>query len=207
MPTPRPHRLLAALGIAIATALFMPNAVAGLAATPDGTDRVVAHAAVRDVNSALVGVLTLVTTRDGRIVITGRLSGLSPGFHGFHIHAVGICDPTAVDPAGNPAPFATAGPHLNPRGAVHGHHAGDLPVLLVTRNGTVRLVTETDMVTRAEIFDADRSAFIIHATTDNYANIPTRYVSTTTNQPGPDAATQATGDSGGRVACGVIQAS
>ena len=52
------------------------------------------------------------------------------------------------------------------------------------------------------LFDADGSAFIVHAAPDNYANISTRY--SAAGVPGPDAATLATGDAGGRVLCGVI---
>ena len=52
-----------------------------------------------------------------------------------------------------------------------------------------------------DLFDADGSAFILHANADNYANIPTdRY------DPDPDATTLATGDAGSRIACGVIKA-
>ena len=50
-----------------------------------------------------------------------------------------------------------------------------------------------------DLFDADGSAVIVHAGPDNYANIPTRYTG-----PVPDATTLATGDAGGRVACGVV---
>jgi Cu-Zn family superoxide dismutase len=53
-----------------------------------------------------------------------------------------------------------------------------------------------------DLFDLDGSAIIVHANPDNYANIPKdRY------DPDPDATTLATGDAGGRVACGVIKPS
>ena len=61
---------------------------------------------------------------------------------------------------------------------------------------------ETDSTTFAQIFDADGAALIIHAGPDNLANIPARY--SANGVAGPDAATLATGDSGGRFACGVI---
>jgi Cu-Zn family superoxide dismutase len=47
-------------------------------------------------------------------------------------------------------------------------------------------------------------AVILHAGPDNLANVPVRYVTGTPPVAGPDAATKATGDSGGRIACGVI---
>ena len=79
------------------------------------------------------GTLRFVPT-DGKVTITARLSGLTPGFHGFHIHSVATCDPAAVDTGGNPVPFFTAGGHYNPVTTnTHGAHAGDMPPLLVGR--------------------------------------------------------------------------
>lgn len=161
-----------------------------------------ARASVRDVNGVFLGTVTL-DSASGKLFLTGRLSGLAAGFHGFHIHAVGICDPRAVDPAtGAVVPFFTAGGHLNPGGTTHGNHAGDLPSLKVSTDGRATAVTETSTVTLAQIFDADGAAFIIHAGPDNFANIPARY--SAAGVPGPDTATNNTGDSGGRTACGVL---
>jgi Cu-Zn family superoxide dismutase len=144
-----------------------------------------------------------IQSSNGKLVVGGRLSGLTAGFHGFHIHSVGICDPRAVDPAtGAVVPFFTAGGHLNPGGAGHGNHAGDLPSLKVAADGRTISVNETDTVTFAQIFDADGAAIIVHVGPDNFANIPARY--TSGGVAGPDAATLATGDSGGRFACGII---
>jgi len=201
----RAVRLLAALVLVAGIAGFMPKALAG--DTPEAlADSSSARATVRSTTGANLGFVSIQRLRNGHLVVAGQLSGLTAGFHGFHIHAVGICNPTAVDPAtGAVVPFFTAGGHLNPGAATHGNHAGDLPVLLVSDDGTARSLTETDNVTLAQILDADGAAFIIHALPDNLANIPTRYQSSTAGSaPGPDAATLATGDSGGRVACGVI---
>ncbi len=158
----------------------------------------IGRATVRSVTGAALGSVRL-DTHNRKTVLSGRLSGLSPGFHGFHVHAVGICNPNATDPNGVVVPFVTAGGHLNLSGTTHGHHAGDLPSLSVSADGTAASVTENDQLTPAALFDADGSAIIIHALADNFANIPVRYSPT-----GPDAATQATGDSGGRIACGVL---
>src|SRR5262245_49110215 len=57
-----------------------------------------ARAVVRDVNGAFLGVVTL-TPAGGKLVVTGRLNGLTQGFHGFHVHSVGKCEPAAIDPA------------------------------------------------------------------------------------------------------------
>jgi Cu-Zn family superoxide dismutase len=160
--------------------------------------------AIRGADGAFVGTVTFQSSTRGTVLVIVHVSGLTPGFHGLHVHTVGVCDPTTTDSAGNPAPFLSAGLHFNPASGGHGDHAGDLPALLVTSGGRATAIVETDRFTTASLRDADGSAIIVHALPDNLANIPTRYVSSTTGQPGPDAATLATGDSGGRVACGVI---
>ena len=182
----------AATGVAV---LQMGSATAALAKP--------AKAVVHDVNGANLGTV-LIQPIGTKLIITGKLSGLTAGFHGFHIHSVGICDPKATDAAGNIVPFGSAGGHLNPAGTTHGHHAGDLPLLYVSADGTASSIFETDATNLATILDADGGALIIHALPDNYANIPPRY--SANGVAGPDAATLGTGDSGGRVGCGVITA-
>jgi len=198
-------RGLIALAVIAASAALLPGSFAGATGGPTTADGPTARATVRNVNNVVLGTLLIQRVSSTRLAVAGQLNGLAQGFHGFHIHGVGICNPTAVDPAtGLVVPFFTAGGHLNPGATSHGTHAGDLPSLYVGRDGVTRQVVETDAATLSAIFDADGSAFIIHAAPDNFANIPTRYVSQTTGLAGPDAATLATGDSGGRVACGVI---
>jgi superoxide dismutase, Cu-Zn family len=204
----RTLRRLAAITVALASIAVAPS-VSNALSTSDAdplADSSRARATVRNTTNAVLGSVTIERNRDGELAISGRLSGLAPGFHGFHIHEAGICDPNATDPAGNPTPFSTAGGHLNPAGVGHGQHAGDLPLLTVASDGSARAAFDTDTARLSQILDANGSAFIIHAAPDNYANIPTRYTSSTTGQAGPDAATLATGDAGGRVACGVIAA-
>lgn len=138
---------------------------------------------------------------DGVVSVRAAVNGLTPGFHGFHIHAVGSCDPSI--PTGQTSPFTSAGGHLNPTGATHGSHAGDQPVLLVNADGSAYARFSSDRYGVESLFDADGSAFIVHAAPDNYANISTRY--SAGGIAGPDAATLATGDAGGRVLCGVIE--
>jgi superoxide dismutase, Cu-Zn family len=127
--------------------------------------------------------------RDGEVRVLVRVHDLSPGFHGFHIHTTGRCDAPA---------FTTAGGHLNPAGATHNAHAGDLPSLLVKADGTGKLVAATDRFSIADLRDADGSAVMVHSGPDNFANIPPRYGT-------PDQETLNTGDSGMRVACGVVR--
>lgn len=127
--------------------------------------------------------------RDDAVFVFARVRDLPPGFHGFHVHTVGLCQPPG---------FTSGGGHLNPTEAPHGEHAGDLPVLLVNEDGTGVLATVTDRFALDDLRDADGSAVIVHEQADNYANIPARY-------GGPDADTLLSGDSGGRIACGEVR--
>lgn len=146
-----------------------------------------ATADLRNAKGEKVGNLTLTQEADGvRGVV--EASNLPPGFHGFHIHAVGKCDP----------PFTSAGGHFNPTNQNHPNHAGDLPNLLVNGDGKASAAMKSGRFKVADLFDADGSALIIHADADNHANIASRY------QLNPDQATLSTGDAGGRIACGVI---
>jgi Cu-Zn family superoxide dismutase len=176
--------VLAVLGSAIGLAL-----AAGGAANADDDDDDGARATIRDAAGARVGTATLSEDRGG-VEVRATVRGLTPGFHGFHIHSVGECV----------APFTSAGGHFNLPGAGHPSHSGDMPVLLVNEDGKGEARFETDRFRISDLFDADGSAIIIHALADNYANIPTRY-----SASGPDATTLATGDAGGRVACGLIR--
>jgi Cu-Zn family superoxide dismutase len=126
--------------------------------------------------------------RDHVVQILVRVRDLSPGFHGFHVHTTGLCDPPA---------FTSAGGHFNPAGTPHNAHAGDLPSLLVIKDGTATLAAVTDRFSIADLRDADGSAVIVHSGPDNFANIPPRYGT-------PDQETLNTGDSGSRIACGVL---
>ena len=143
-----------------------------------------------------MGVVKLTQERgEGKVLVRSAAHDLPAGFHGFHVHAVGVCVP----------PFTSAGGHYNPAGTDHGDHAGDMPMLLVNGDGSADLRFKTDRFALEDLFDADGSAIIVHAAPDNYANIPDRYHSHTEDVFGPDSATRATGDAGGRHACGVVR--
>ena len=176
-------RRIATLFVAGASLLGLS---AGIAAGGIG-DGSSARAVLRDAAGHRVGLVQL--TRSGAGVrVRVEVNGLSAGFHGFHVHTTGVCT----------APlFTSAGGHFNPGDAGHPNHAADMPVLLVNGDGTgeARFVSD-----RLRLADVVGKALIVHAGPDNYANIPTRYSAT-----GPDATTLATGDAGGRSACGVIR--
>ena len=151
-----------------------------------------------DAGGAEVGTVTLSEHEEGT-QLSVEVTGLPPGFHGFHVHAVGVCEPDSVSPT-DPSmtgDFLSAGGHLGAGEADHGQHAGDLPVLYVDQSGSGALQTVTDGFTLAEFTEDDGSAVMVHAGPDNYANVPERYA-----PGGPDEMTRATGDAGGRIACG-----
>jgi Cu-Zn family superoxide dismutase len=122
-----------------------------------------------------------------RIVMDVR--GLPPGLHGVHIHEMGKCEGPA---------FTTAGGHFNPNGKQHGalnpqgSHAGDLPNINIAADGSGRLETTTEQISLLSganaLYDADGSAIVVHAAADDFRTDPT-------------------GNSGARIACGVISKS
>lgn len=180
--------------IASIAAALVGGALAGavLAQGGQSVDKRVARATLVDAGGATIGVVRFERrgrSRALRVSVTVRK--LSPGFHGFHVHTVGKCEGPS---------FMTAGPHLNPAGAGHPGHAGDMPPLLVTGGGKAEARFTTDRFSLADLRDGDGSAVMVHGLPDNQANIPAdRY------DPDPDAMTLATGDSGARVGCGIVR--
>lgn len=119
------------------------------------------------------------------VEVTAHVAGLTPGTHGFHIHEKGDCS----------APDATsAGGHFNPTGKPHGnpmqgeHHLGDLPMLQADTSGNARVnATIRGASLRGGATNLIGRAVVVHAAADDYRSQPA-------------------GDSGARVACGVITA-
>lgn len=183
--------VLAALALGAAT---VASAGGGRAERPGGDDHGkrgrYASATLLNTAGERVGRVWLHERRGHGVVdVVARVRDLPPGFHGLHIHTTGRCDAPG---------FTSAGGHFNPAGASHGAHAGDLPSLLVNADGRGRLATATDRFTIADLRDADGSAVIVHSGPDNFANIPPRYGT-------PDQETLNTGDSGSRIACGIVR--
>ena len=162
-----------------------------------------AFADLVDAEGASRGTVQFAETGGGTL-ITVDGTGLPPGFHGLHIHTTGQCEPDSEKPGepGERGAFLSAGGHLaGPDGdAGHPEHAGDLPPLYVTEDGSARIVTLTDRLDRDLLLDEDGSAVMIHEKSDNLANIPERYA-----PEGPDEDTRSAGDGGSRIACGVLE--
>ena len=163
----------------------------------DGGDRGHVHVVLRNASGAAIGYVNL-TSSDGATLVSVHAWSLMPGFHGFHIHSMGVCNPAT------PAPFTSAGGHFNPTGTAEGMQAGAFPVLLANADGTATASFRDGNFTLKQLSGPTGSSIVIHAMPDNYANIPARY--TAGGVPGPDMETQMTGDGGTRVACGVIAA-
>jgi Cu-Zn family superoxide dismutase len=187
-----------AVGLAAATA-FAQEQTATPAPEMTQPDAAVS---LSGVDGQAYGIFTF-TVYDYRIIVSGQVTGMPPGFHGLHIHTSGRCE----DDGGGP--FSAAGDHLNLMGLNHPDHAGDLPPLLVLQDGTAYLSVSTDRFTMDDLLDEDGSSLIVHERPDNFGNIPDRYFSfdeagNRASEGGPDEETLATGDSGARIACGVI---
>lgn len=207
------------------TAAAAATAVVGLTACTDegetassapGTSAPVEHstaesdgvtATVKDPSGTELGTVTFTVEGSSATIVTADLEGLEPGLHGFHIHSNPVCeaDSAAPDDPEKTGDFLSAGGHFNV-GEEHGHdhgsnggHAGDLPVLLATAEGTAHLEVTTDRFTLEDLTEGEGRSIIVHEKADNHANIPERYA-----PEGPDEDTLATGDAGSRVGCGVI---
>jgi Cu-Zn family superoxide dismutase len=122
---------------------------------------------------------------DGAVRLTGTITGLEPNSeHGFHVHEKGDCS----------APDASsAGGHFNPTSQVHGnpasppHHAGDTPNLLADAQGNAQVNATLEGVTVGSgPNDLLGKALVLHAKVDDYKSQPA-------------------GNSGSRIACGVIE--
>jgi len=190
------------------TTLSPASATAGTSSTSDtggstgSAGDVTANADLVNPAGAQIG--TVEFSVNGTVVtVTAEVEGLPAGFKGFHIHSIGKCEPNSANPTdpSKVGDFLSAGGHLGAEAAAHPGHEGDLSSLQVGQDGSAQLVTTTDAFDVDALLDADGSAVMVHAGPDNFGNIPTRYAPT-----GPDAETQATGDSGGRAACGVVEA-
>jgi Cu-Zn family superoxide dismutase len=184
-----------------------------LSAEPDGP-AASAQATLRAADGRKVGWVKFTTRRDRtyvRVWLDLRkrpgLTGLD-AFHGLHVHANDVPGNGAgcvADPAQPPGTwFAAVDGHLTMPGHGHGRHAGDLPPVLLDADGTADLKFTT---ARLAVVALENRAVVLHAGPDNLGNVPvgTAPDAYTPNSPAATAKTQATGNAGDRVACGVIQ--
>jgi Cu-Zn family superoxide dismutase len=149
-----------------------------------------AVAILYNVNGAPIGTAQLWQDQNGLVSVEIASLALPPGTHGIHFHAVGLCE-------GGTTAFSTAGAHFNPLGKEHGlenpngPHAGDAPNVVTPASGIGRVTFSTNRVSLTpgtiSLFDADGSSIVVHANAD-------------------DQRSQPSGNSGARIACGVVRA-
>ena len=165
-------------------ALPLAAALAACATVDEQPSQRVGQATLRLANGLPAGTAQLLTAGGG-VNISIAFAGISEGVHGVHLHTVGSC----VAPE-----FTSAGDHLNPDGRQHGTanpagpHWGDLPNVTIGRAGTGTLSATLRGAPEgvlARLFDGDGTAVVLHATADDYRTDPS-------------------GNSGGRIACGVL---
>lgn len=183
------HRSISAAVAALAAALFafaLPSS-----AQPSSGLR----AALSDPGGRSVGQATATGTPNG-VTLVIEVEGLSPGQHGFHVHEGSECAPAPDKATGGVVPFGAAGPHFDPlRSGRHGRpeqsakeaHAGDLPNLEVGADGRGQLTFSTGKLTVSEGQQSLRGrTLVIHEKQDDHATNPS-------------------GNSGGRIACGIFK--
>ncbi len=153
-----------------------------------------------DPGGSVVGHATFTDTRSG-IEVRLEVTGLSPGFHGVHLHEVGLCEADSPDPdePSRSGDFFSAGPHLGSADASHGQHAGDLPPLLMTPRGVGAGSSLVAVPKVEDLLEGDGTSLIIHEAPDNLGHIPSRYA-----PEEPDEDTRSGGDAGARIVCGAI---
>ena len=165
--------------------LALITAALALLAFPATAQDGAATATLLDQSGTNLGTLQVMDA-DGGVHVSGELTGVPNGEHGFHIHETGTCDAAAK--------FESAGAHFEPGDNKHGTenpegpHAGDLMNVTADDDGKVAVDLHNPNVTLAQLIDTDGAALVLHADPDDYKTDPS-------------------GNSGDRFACGVIEGS
>jgi Cu-Zn family superoxide dismutase len=150
-----------------------------------------ATAIMYNVGGSPIGTAQLWQDKNGLVHVDIASISLPGGTHGIHFHDVAKCDGSTTPP------FSTAGGHYNPMGMEHGlqnpkgPHAGDNPNIVIPATGVGNVAFTTDRVSLTPgtrtLFDADGSSLVVHAGADDQVSNPA-------------------GNSGARIACGVVRA-
>ena len=166
--------------LAIAVTALVAAIAPSLASAAD-----MAAADIVNTDGAVIGKATFEQTPTG-VLMSVEVTGLPPGGHGIHLHAVGACTPN----------FKAATGHVNPGKVKHGLRNpegpdnGDLPNLFAAADGSARAEFFTTRVSVSGgdmpgLLDEDGSAVIIHENPDDHMAQPI-------------------GGAGGRIGCGII---
>ncbi|NAZ37476.1 superoxide dismutase family protein [Rubellimicrobium sp. CFH 75288] len=194
------RRLLLASALPLVCALPLAAQDAGqpAAPSPDGghdhaadpaaaasSDTIGGTGALVNAQGTPLGNVTLEAAPSGHSLVIIVAEGFPEGVFGVHLHEVGLCEGPG---------FESAGDHIAGEGQVHGirnpggPHAGDLPNAHVQADGVLAMEAFAIGLTAEMVFDEDGSALIVHESPDDYT-------------------THDHGNSGGRIACAVVEAS
>ncbi|KAL3648894.1 cysteine desulfurase Selenocysteine lyase [Castilleja foliolosa] len=133
------------------------------------------------------GTVNFTQEGDGPTIVKGSLSGLQPGLHGFHVHALGDTTNGCM----------STGPHYNPAGKEHGspddeiRHAGDLGNVTVGEDGKAEFEIVDKQIPLTGSNSIIGRAVVVHADPDDLGK-------------GGHELSKTTGNAGGRIACGII---
>ena len=158
------------------------------AGSPSESITVTVNSVTAEGVGASIGTITFSDTEKG-LEVSPKLTGLTPGDHGFHIHENPDCGPKEKD--GQMVAALAAGPHFDPThsgkhlGPHGGGHKGDLPKLEAGADG---VASKSGIVPGVKVADIRNRSVMIHAGGDNYSDTPAPL-----------------GGGGARVACGVIK--
>ncbi|XP_062191572.1 superoxide dismutase [Cu-Zn], chloroplastic [Phragmites australis] len=161
-------------GAAAARALVLADATKKAVAVLKGT-------------SEVEGVVTLTQEDDGPTTVNVRLTGLTPGLHGFHLHEFGDTTNGCI----------STGPHFNPNNMTHGapedevRHAGDLGNIVANAEGVAEATIVDKQIPLSGPNSVVGRAFVVHELEDDLGK-------------GGHELSLSTGNAGGRLACGVV---
>ncbi|ERN20405.1 superoxide dismutase [Cu-Zn] 2 isoform X2 [Amborella trichopoda] len=133
------------------------------------------------------GSLLFIQYPNGATHVKGKIAGLSPGLHGFHVHAFGDTTNGCM----------STGPHYNPWKKDHGaptdeeRHAGDLGNIYAGHDGVAEVSLKNSQIPLSGPNSIVGRAVVVHADPDDLGR-------------GGHELSKATGNAGGRVGCGVI---
>ena len=131
-----------------------------------------------------IGLVNMLSGPNGTLIeVTIDRGGLTPGWHGLHLHQVGSCDDLGVFKLSGGHVGKVEGGHglLNPKGT----EGGDLPNIFAGPDGSAGYEAVSTLFEMSDLADEDGAALIIHAGRDDHL-------------------TQPIGGAGARVACAVI---
>lgn len=138
-------------------------------------------------NSEVEGVVTLTQDDDGPTTVNVRITGLTPGPHGFHLHEYGDTTNGCI----------STGAHFNPNNMTHGapedeiRHAGDLGNIIANADGVAEATIVDNQIPLSGPNSVVGRAFVVHELEDDLGK-------------GGHELSLSTGNAGGRLACGVV---